>query len=81
MELEAVEKDGRLVVDMSQHHTIGNLVRKALWEVGAEAAYDKGHPLGGESSLIVESDSPKEDLKEAIELAREWMDELEGQAA
>lgn len=79
MELEAVEKDGRLVIDLSQHHTIANLVRKALWEVGAEAAYDKGHPLDDESSLIVESDSPQEDLEEAIELAKQWMEELEGE--
>lgn len=78
MDLRAVEKDDRLIIDVSQHHTIGNLVRKALWETGAEAAYDKGHPLGEESSLIVKSDSPKEDLKEAIEIARGWMDEVEG---
>lgn len=79
MELQAVEKDNRLILDAEQNHSIANLVRKALWETGAEAAYDKGHPLGGESKLIVESDSPKEDLQEAIEVARDWMDDLEGQ--
>ncbi|MFB6244752.1 MAG: hypothetical protein ABEJ03_00195 [Candidatus Nanohaloarchaea archaeon] len=77
MELEAVEKDGRLVLDVSQHHTTANLVRKALWEVGAEAAYDKGHPLDEESTLIVKSDSPREDLEEAVEVARNWITELE----
>lgn len=76
MELRAVEKDDRLIVDVSQHHTVGNLLRKALWETGAEAAYDKGHPLGGESSLIVQSDDPKTDLKEAVEVARDWMEEI-----
>jgi DNA-directed RNA polymerase subunit L len=79
MELEAIEKDDRLVLDMQQNHSIGNLIRKALWEAGAEAAYDKGHPLGGESKLIVEGDNPQESLEEAIEAAREWMDELEDQ--
>lgn len=79
MELETFEKDGRLAIDVAQHHTVANLVRKALWETDAEAAYDKGHPLGDESTLIVESDTPEEDLKEAIEVAKEWMDELEGQ--
>jgi DNA-directed RNA polymerase subunit L len=64
---------------MEGHHTVGNLVRKALWSTDAEAAYDKGHPLDTESSLIVESDSPREDLKEAIGVARGWMDELEGE--
>lgn len=79
MELETFEKDGRLAIDVAQHHTVANLVRKALWETDAEAAYDKGHPLGDESTLIVESENPEEDLKEAIEVAKEWMDELEGQ--
>ena len=77
MEIESIEKDGRMIIDVKQHHTVANLVRKALWETGAEAAYDKGHPLGDESNLIVESDTPKEDLKEAIEIARGWMNELE----
>lgn len=77
MEIESIEKDGRMIIDVKQHHTVANLVRKALWETGAEAAYDKGHPLGDESNLIVESDTPKEDLKEAIEIARDWMDQLE----
>ncbi|WEL19780.1 RpoL/Rpb11 RNA polymerase subunit family protein [Candidatus Nanohalococcus occultus] len=79
MELESFEKDGRLALDVAQHHTVANLVRKALWEVGVEAAYDKGHPLGDESTLIVESDTPEEDLQKGIEKAKEWMDELEGQ--
>ncbi|MFB6209519.1 MAG: RpoL/Rpb11 RNA polymerase subunit family protein [Candidatus Nanohaloarchaea archaeon] len=79
MELEAVEKDGRMIIDVRQNHTIANLVRKAVWENGGEAAYDKGHPLGGESSLIVESEEPKEVLKDAVETAREWMEEVEAQ--
>jgi len=77
MELESIEKDGRVVLDVKQNHTIANLVRKALWETEAEAAYDKGHPLGDESNLIVESDNPMEDLEEAIEIAKGWLDELE----
>lgn len=79
MELEAIEKDDRLILDMNQNHSIANLVRKALWETDAEAAYDKGHPLGDESKLIVESDDPQAALEEAIEVARGWMDDLEGQ--
>lgn len=77
MELESIEKDGRIVLDVKQNHTVANLVRKALWEAGAEAAYDKGHPLGDESNLIVESETPEEDLEEAIEIAKGWLDELE----
>lgn len=77
MELETVEKDGRMIVDMGQNHTLANLIRKAVWENGSEAAYDKGHPLGGESSLIIEDSNPEEVLQEAIETARDWMDQVE----
>jgi DNA-directed RNA polymerase subunit L len=79
MELQAVENDGRMIVDMNQNHGLANLIRKAVWETDGEAAYDKGHPLGGESSLIVESDDPEATLKEAIEVARGWMSDLEDQ--
>lgn len=76
MELESIEKEGRVLLDVKQNHTVANLTRKALWETGAEAAYDKGHPLGDESNLIVESENPKEDLEEAIEVAKGWLDEV-----
>lgn len=77
MELEAMEKDGRLIIDLQQNHTLGNLIRKAVWENDGEAAYDKGHPLGGESQLIIESDNPRDVLEDAIETARGWMEEAE----
>lgn len=78
MELEAMEKDGRLIIDLQQNHTLGNLIRKAVWENGdGEAAYDKGHPLGGESQLIIESESPHNVLEDAIETARGWMEDIE----
>lgn len=79
MELETVEKDDRLLIDMQQNHTLGNLIRKAVWESDGEAAYDKGHPLGGESTLVIEGDDPKATLKDAIETARGWMEDLEDQ--
>lgn len=80
MDIETVEKDGRMIIDLRQNHTVANLVRKAIWENGAEAAYDKGHPLGGESSLIVESEEPKEVLEDAIDTAKEWLDEVQQEA-
>lgn len=79
MELETIEKEDRLLIDVKQNHTIGNLIRKAVWANDGEAAYDKGHPLGEDSTLIIEGDDPEETLEEAVETAREWMDELEGQ--
>lgn len=79
MELDTVEKDGRLVINLDQNHTVGNIIRKAVWENGGEAAYDKGHPLGGESNLIVEAENPQEVLEDAVETARGWFDDLEDQ--
>jgi len=80
MELETIEKDDRLVVDMSQNHTLANLIRKAIWESGGEAGYDKGHPLDEESMLVVSGDNPEEVLEDAIEQAREWLDDIEAEA-
>ncbi|QGA80206.1 RpoL/Rpb11 RNA polymerase subunit family protein [Candidatus Nanohalobium constans] len=79
MELETVEKEGRLIVDMQQNHTLANLIRKAVWENEGEAGYDKGHPLGDESNLIIKDDNPEQVLEDAIETVREWMDDLEDQ--
>ena len=81
MELETVEKEDRLIVDMQQNHTLANLVRKAIWENEGEAGYDKGHPLGDESQLIIKSDNPEETLQDAVETVRDWMSELEDQTA
>ena len=77
MEINAIEKDDRMIVDMGKNHTLANLVRKAVWESGAEAGYDKGHPLGEESNLVIEAENPQEVLEDAVEKAREWIDELD----
>ncbi|MFB6158840.1 MAG: RpoL/Rpb11 RNA polymerase subunit family protein [Candidatus Nanohalobium sp.] len=79
MELETVEKEDRLIVDMQQNHTLANLIRKAIWANDGEAGYDKGHPLGDESNLVIKDDDPEETLEDAIETAREWMNDLEEQ--
>ena len=79
MELETVEKEDRLIVDMQQNHTLASLIRKAIWANDGEAGYDKGHPLGDESNLIIKDDNPEEILEDAIETAREWMEDLEEQ--
>jgi DNA-directed RNA polymerase subunit L len=79
MELETVDKEDRLIVDMNQNHTLANLVRKAIWANDGEAGYDKGHPLGDESNLIIKGDNPKDSLEDAIETAKKWMNDLEEQ--
>ncbi len=76
MELDTTEKDGRLLVDMGQNHALANLLRKAVWENDGEAGYDKGHPLGDESVLIIETDTPEETLEDAVETARDWLEEI-----
>lgn len=80
MDMDVVEKEDRMMLNLHQNHTLGNLIRKAVWETGGEAAYDKGHPLGGESTLIIEADDPVEVLEDAVEQAREWIDELGSEA-
>jgi DNA-directed RNA polymerase subunit L len=77
MELETTEKDDRLLVDMEQNHAVANLIRKAVWENGGEAGYDKGHPLGDESVLIIDTDNPEETLEDAVDTAEEWLEDIE----
>lgn len=77
MELDVMEKDGRLLIDMEQNHAVANLLRKAVWENNGEAGYDKGHPLGDESVLIIDDDSPEEKLREAVGTVKDWLDSLE----
>ncbi|MFB6199413.1 MAG: RpoL/Rpb11 RNA polymerase subunit family protein [Candidatus Nanohaloarchaea archaeon] len=79
MQIETFEKEDRLIVDMKQNHTLGNLLRKAVWKEEGEAAYDTGHPLGDESNLIVEDDNPVDTLKEAADQAKQWMTDIEGE--
>jgi len=79
MEITTVEKEDRLIVDMDGNHTVANLMRKALWSNGSEAGYDKGHPLGDESNLVVVSNTPEDDLEEALETARGWIQDLQGE--
>lgn len=77
MELDVMEKEGRLLIDMEQNHALANLLRKAVWANDGEAGYDKGHPLGDESVLIIDDDAPEETLQEAVDTTREWLDDLE----
>lgn len=78
MEIETFDQDDRMIIDMKQNHSLANLIRKMVWENGAEAGYDKGHPLGDESNLIVKSDEPEEVLQDAVDSARESFEELQG---
>jgi len=72
-----MEKEDRILVDMEQNHALANLLRKAVWENGDEAGYDKGHPLGDESVLIIESEEPEEVLREAVNTVEDWLEDLE----
>ncbi len=64
--MRAEQKKDRLILHMEKNHTLGNLLRKTLWELGVEAGYDKGHPYIGESVLVVKSENPKKDLEKAL---------------
>lgn len=66
MKLEVKKDDNKLEIKMEKEHTIANLLRKALWEVGAEAGYEEGHPYIGKSRLVIKGENPKKLLDKAI---------------
>ena len=77
MDIEAFDKEDRMILDMKQNHSLANLIRKMVWENGGEAGYDKGHPLGDESNLVIKSDNPQEVLEDAIESARDRFEDIQ----
>ena len=77
MELDVMEKEGRLLIDMEQNHALANLLRKAVWENDGESGYDKGHPLGDESVLIIDDESPEDTLQNAVDTAQNWLEDIE----
>lgn len=78
MEIDTFEKEGRMILDMNQNHSLANLVRKMVWENDGEAGYDKGHPLGDESNLVIKSDNPTEVLEDAVDEAKERFEGIQG---
>jgi DNA-directed RNA polymerase subunit L len=78
MEIDTFEKEDRMILDMNQNHSLANLVRKMVWENDGEAGYDKGHPLGDESNLVIKSDNPKEVLQDAVSEAKNNFEEIKG---
>lgn len=78
MEIDTFEKEDRMILDMNQNHSLANLIRKMVWENDGEAGYDKGHPLGDESNLVIKSDNPKEVLQDAVDEAKNNFEEIQG---
>lgn len=78
MEINTFEKEDRMILDMNQNHSLANLVRKMVWENDGEAGYDKGHPLGDESNLVIKSDNPKEVLQDAVDEAKSNFEGIQG---
>jgi len=78
MEIDTFEKEDRMILDMNQNHSLANLIRKMVWENDGEAGYDKGHPLGDESNLVIKSDNPEEVLQDAVDEAKSNFEEIQG---
>lgn len=75
MELTVEEENDRLLVHShGRHHTIMNLLRQAVWDVGGKAGYDRGHEYTGDATLVVEGDDPGQVLQEAIGHAADELD-------
>lgn len=78
MDIQAFDKEDRMILDMKQNHSLANLIRKMVWENDGEAGYDKGHPLGDESNLVIKSENPQEVLEDAVDSARNRFKEIQG---
>ena len=75
--LEKEQKNGKTVLKSEdKKHTIMNLVKKYLWKTGSEAGYDQGHPYLGGSGLVINSDTPSEDVDEAVSLLKEDLEDF-----
>ncbi|MDY6770536.1 MAG: hypothetical protein SV186_01105 [Candidatus Nanohaloarchaea archaeon] len=77
MELQSDTEDGRTILQSEdKQHTVMNLVRSTLWDAGAAAGYDKGHPYVGSSKLVFDTNSPADDVAEAVEKAKEDLNDF-----
>lgn len=74
MEFDIDQEDGTTVLQSAdKRHTVMNLVRDMLWDVGAEAGYEKGHPYVGKARLAVNADDPATAIEDAVDQAREQL--------
>jgi len=75
MEFEIDDEDGTTVLQSEEKpHTIMNLIRDTLWDVGAEAGYEKGHPYVGKARLAINADDPATAITDAASEAREQLE-------
>lgn len=79
MELDIREEEGKLVIAADErNHTLMNFLKRAVWDAEGRAGYNTGHPFEGDAGeLVVDGDDPEEVLKDAIQEARERLDEFE----
>lgn len=72
------DADNRLMIGSEdRNHTLLNLLKQAVWDVGGQAGYDKGHPYTGESTLVITDDDPQTTLEDAVDHARKRLDTFE----
>lgn len=76
MDVNIEEKENSLVLETNEKKTIMALLKSYLWETGAEAGFEEGHPYVGNPKLVYSSDNPAEDLEEAVESAKQDLEEF-----
>lgn len=82
MEFEIDQEDGTTVLKSEdKQHTVMNLVRDMLWNVGAEAGYEKGHPYVGKARLAINADDPAAAIEDAVGQAREQLESFKDSIA
>lgn len=76
MDVNIEEKENSLVLETNEKKTIMALLKSYLWETGAEAGFEEGHPYVGNPKLVYSSDNPAEDLEDAVESAKQDLEEF-----
>lgn len=71
--------DGKIIISMERDHTLGNLLRRAIWEIGGEAGYERGHPYIGDAKLVIYGKNPEEILKKALTKIKNDLKELKAE--
>ncbi len=74
MNLEIEKREENLVVETDEKKTIMALLKSYLWDHGAEAGFEEGHPYVGNPRMVCNSDNPAEDLEDAVESAKQDLD-------
>lgn len=78
MDIDVREEEDKLILSPSErNHSLMMVLKRAVWDAGGKAGYNKGHPYEGESGeLVVDASSPEDTLDDAIGILQDDLDEF-----